>query len=90
MTVDNWLRGITIRQPWTTCILAGKDIENRTTATWSWRGWLFLHAGKTTERTVLRDPLVATAICGRTLHTRVVIGVARRTNCHQDPADAAL
>ncbi|MDQ0681079.1 hypothetical protein QF032_008022 [Streptomyces achromogenes] len=24
-----WIRGITIRQPWTTCILAGKDVENR-------------------------------------------------------------
>lgn len=24
-----WIRGITIRQPWTACILAGKDVENR-------------------------------------------------------------
>lgn len=34
-----WIRGITIRQPWTTCILAGKNVENRP-APWSWRGYL--------------------------------------------------
>ncbi|MDT0493676.1 hypothetical protein RM717_24555 [Streptomyces griseus] len=78
-----WIRGITIRQPWTTCILAGKDVENRPTP-WSWRGWLLLHAGQATERAPLRDPLVATAIRGRALPTRAVIGVARLTDCHQD------
>jgi hypothetical protein len=25
----DWIRGITIRQPWATCILAGKSPENR-------------------------------------------------------------
>ncbi|MFB6814482.1 hypothetical protein ACFCV8_08045 [Streptomyces sp. NPDC056347] len=84
-----WIRGITIRQPWTTCILAGKDVENRPTA-WSWRGWLLLHAGQATERAPLRDPLVATTIRGRALHTRAVIGVARLTDCHQDPAGSVL
>ncbi|GHH55644.1 hypothetical protein [Streptomyces candidus] len=84
-----WIRGITIRQPWAACILAGKDVENRP-APWSWRGWLLLHAGRTTERAPMRDPLVATAIRGRALHTRAVIGVARLTDCHQDPAHAAL
>ncbi|MFD6185642.1 hypothetical protein [Streptomyces goshikiensis] len=78
-----WIRGITIRQPWTTCILAGKDVENRPTA-WSWRGLVLLHAGQATERAPMRDPLVATAIRGRALHTRAVIGVARLTDCHQD------
>ncbi|MET9931499.1 MULTISPECIES: hypothetical protein [unclassified Streptomyces] len=24
-----WVRGITIRQPWATCVLAGKTVENR-------------------------------------------------------------
>jgi hypothetical protein len=52
-----WIRGITIRQPWTTCILAGKDVENRPTR-WSWRGWLLLHAGQATERAPMLDPLV--------------------------------
>ncbi|MFE2195516.1 hypothetical protein ACFXAQ_32480 [Streptomyces olivaceus] len=87
-TVDpgTWIRGITIRQPWTTCILAGKDVENRP-APWSWRGWLLLHAGQATERAPMRDPLVATAIRGRDLPTRAVIGVARLTACHQDAAD---
>ncbi|MFI9297514.1 hypothetical protein [Streptomyces gardneri] len=80
-----WVRGITIRQPWTTCILAGKNTENRP-AHWPWRGWLLLHAGQTTERAPQRDPLVATTIRGRHLHTGAVIGIARLTDCHQDPA----
>ncbi|QHA09304.1 hypothetical protein GQF42_44555 [Streptomyces broussonetiae] len=25
----DWIRGITVRQPWATCILAGKRTENR-------------------------------------------------------------
>jgi hypothetical protein len=37
----------------------------------------------------MRDPLVATAIRGRALHTRAVIGVARLTDCHQDAAGTA-
>ncbi|MFJ9412465.1 hypothetical protein [Streptomyces sp. NPDC101393] len=82
-----WIRGITIRQPWTTCILAGKGVENRPQP-WSWRGLVLLHAGAATERAPLRDPLVATAIRGRALHTRAVIGVARLTDCHQDAAGA--
>ncbi|MFE3584257.1 ASCH domain-containing protein [Streptomyces vinaceus] len=80
-----WVRGITVRQPWATCLLAGKNIENRPVH-WPWRGWLLLHAGQTTERAPLRDPLVATAIRGRDLHTGAVIGIARLTDCHQDPA----
>ncbi|MFE5795535.1 hypothetical protein ACFQ8C_23565 [Streptomyces sp. NPDC056503] len=80
-----WVRGITIRQPWATCVLAGKHIENRPVH-WLWRGWLLLHAGQTTERAPQRDPLVATAIRGRDLHRRAVIGIARLTDCHQDPA----
>ncbi|MEU3991756.1 hypothetical protein AB0F24_25925 [Streptomyces platensis] len=24
-----WIRVITLRQPWATCVLAGKDVENR-------------------------------------------------------------
>nr|WP_168723227.1 hypothetical protein [Streptomyces sp. SAT1]ANO42820.1 hypothetical protein A8713_036885 [Streptomyces sp. SAT1] len=83
-----WVRGITIRQPWTTCILAGKDVENGP-APWPWRGWLLLHAGQATERAPMRDPLVATAIRSRALHTRAVIGVARLTDCHQDAAGTA-
>ncbi|MFI9080944.1 hypothetical protein ACIGW8_31495 [Streptomyces sioyaensis] len=84
---SDWIRGITIHQPWAACILAGKDVENRPKP-WSWRGWLLLHAGVTTERAPLRDPLVTTAIRGRQLETRAVIGVARLFGCHQDPAGA--
>ncbi|MCL7496070.1 hypothetical protein M8I34_32395 [Streptomyces sp. MCA2] len=85
---DTGIRGITIRQPWAACILAGKHVENRP-APWSWRGWLLLHAGQVTERAPLRDPLVATAIRDRTLYTRAVIGVARLVGCHQDAVGTA-
>ncbi|MGI5532530.1 hypothetical protein ACQEVX_35715 [Streptomyces syringium] len=81
-----WIRGITIRQPWASCILAGKDVENRPRP-WTWRGWLLLHAGLTSESAPLRDPLVATAIRGRQLHTGAVIGIARLTDCHQGADD---
>ena len=83
LTGGDWIRGITIRQPWATCILAGKTPENRS-ANWPWRGWILLHAGKQMDRPALRDPLVATAIRGRELHLGAVIGVARLTDCHPD------
>jgi hypothetical protein len=81
---DDWIRGITVRQPWAACILAGKLVENRPKP-WSWRGWALLHAGKKKpDPAVLRDPLVARAIRGRELHLGAVIGVARLTGCHED------
>ncbi|WP_328698532.1 hypothetical protein [Streptomyces sp. NBC_00342] len=81
----DWIRGITVRQPWATCILAGKNPENRPRP-WSWRGWVLLHAGKAKpEPAVLREPLVARTIRGRELSTGAVIGVARLVDCHQDP-----
>jgi hypothetical protein len=79
----DWIRGITIRQPWATCILAGKNPENRP-VNWPWRGWIMIHAGQKLERPALRDPLVATAIRGRELPLGAVIGVARLTDCHPD------
>ncbi|MET9497447.1 hypothetical protein [Streptomyces sp. NPDC006552] len=84
----DWIRGISIRQPWATAIAAGaKPIENRPQP-WFWRGWLLLHAGVQTDRPALRLPLVARAIRGRDLPTGAVIGVARLTGCHQDPDGA--
>ncbi|MFD0033054.1 hypothetical protein ACFVJK_33225 [Streptomyces sp. NPDC127172] len=80
---DDWIRGITIRQPYATCILAGKNPENRPRP-WTWRGWVLIHAGQQLERPALRDPLVATAIRSRELHLGAVIGVARLTDCHPD------
>ncbi|MFJ1847096.1 hypothetical protein [Streptomyces sp. NPDC088146] len=81
----DWIRGITVRQPWAACILAGKNTENRPKP-WSWRGWILLHAGKARpEPAVLRDPLVARTIRNRELTTGAVIGVARLVDCHQDP-----
>ncbi|MDX2402141.1 hypothetical protein NJO91_03275 [Streptomyces microflavus] len=83
----DWIRGITIRQPWATCILAGKSPENRPTH-WSWRGWVLLHAGRQTDRPALRLPLVARTIRDRQLVTGAVVGIARITGCHQDPDGA--
>jgi hypothetical protein len=79
----DWIRGITIRQPWATCILAGKNPENRPVH-WPWQGWIMIHAGQKLEKPVLRDPLVATAIRGRELPLGAVIGIARLTGCHPD------
>ncbi|MFF8919143.1 hypothetical protein ACF08M_39100 [Streptomyces sp. NPDC015032] len=80
----DWIRGISIKQPWTTAILTGaKTIENRPRP---WRpGWVLLHAGQQIDRPALRLPLVARTIRGRELATGAVVGVARLTDCHQDP-----
>ncbi len=80
----DWIRGISIKQPWTTAILTGaKRVENRPQQ-WSWRGWVLLHAGRQTDRPALRLPLVARTIRGRQLVTGAVVGIARITGCHQD------
>ncbi|MFI7236056.1 hypothetical protein [Streptomyces cyaneofuscatus] len=85
----DWIRGISIKQPWTTAILTGaKTIENRPQP-WSWRTWVLLHAGQQTDRPALRLPLVARTIRGRQLVTGAVVGVARITGCHQDPEGSA-
>ncbi|MFJ2080670.1 hypothetical protein [Streptomyces anulatus] len=80
----DWIRGISIKQPWTAAILTGaKTIENRPRP---WRpGWVLLHASQQIDRPALRLPLVARTIRGRELTTGAVIGVARLTGCHQDP-----
>ncbi|MFF3459597.1 hypothetical protein ACFYXH_35915 [Streptomyces sp. NPDC002730] len=85
----DWIRGITVRQPWAACVLAGKTVENRPRP-WSWRGWVLLHAGGKLERTVLRDSLVARTIRGRELHRGAVIGVARLTDCHRQDTGSEL
>lgn len=86
----DWIRGISIKQPWTAAILTGaKTIENRPQS-WSWRGWVLLHAGQQTDKPALRLPLVARTIRGRELVTGAVVGIARITGCHQDPDGAAL
>ncbi|MER5747156.1 hypothetical protein ABT097_28290 [Streptomyces sp. NPDC002225] len=76
---------MSIRQPWTTAIVAGsKTIENRPQR-WAWRGWMLLHAGRQIDRPALQVPLVARTIRDRELTTGAVIGVARLVDCHQDP-----
>lgn len=81
----DWIRGISIKQPWTAAILTGaKLVENRPQH-WSWRGWVLLHAGQQTDKPALRLPLVARTIRGRQLVTGAVVGIARITDCHQDP-----
>ncbi|MEU0718607.1 hypothetical protein ABZ498_15665 [Streptomyces lavendulocolor] len=80
-----WIRGISVKQPYAACILAGaKTIENRPRA-WSWRGWLLLHTSQQIDRPALRVPLIARTVRGRELPTGAVIGVARLTGCHQGP-----
>ncbi|MFE7948227.1 hypothetical protein [Streptomyces sp. NPDC057426] len=82
---DDWIRGLTVRQPWAAAILTGaKTIENRPRASWR-PGWVLLHAGKSIDRWALSDQLVANTIRGRELVTGAVVGVARITGAHQDP-----
>ncbi|MEW1761534.1 hypothetical protein AB0393_34180 [Streptomyces cyaneofuscatus] len=85
----DWIRGITIKQPYAASILTGaKTIENRPRP---WRtGWVLLHAGRQIDRPALRLPLVARTIRGRQLVAGAVVGIARITGCHQDPDDAPL
>jgi hypothetical protein len=81
----DWIRGISIKQPHTTCILTGaKGIENRPRA-WSWRSWVLLHSSKQIDRPALRIPLIGRTISSRELVCGAVVGVARLTDCHQDP-----
>ncbi|WP_256123218.1 hypothetical protein [Streptomyces sp. EN16] len=83
----DWIRGTSIKQPWTAAILTGeKTIENRPRP---WRtGWVLLHASQQTDRPPLRLPLVARTIRDRDLVTGAVVGIARITDCHQDPDGA--
>ncbi|WP_086709589.1 ASCH domain-containing protein [Streptomyces antimycoticus] len=83
----DWIRGISIKQPWATCILTGaKTVENRFGQRRpGWKpGWVLLHAGQRIDRPALRIPLVARTIRGRQMPTGAVVGVARITGCHQD------
>ncbi|MFF5893858.1 hypothetical protein ACFY72_34585 [Streptomyces globisporus] len=80
----DWIRGISIKQPWTTAILTGaKQVENRPQR-WSWRTWVLLHASQQIDRPALRLPLVARTIRDQPLNTGAVVGIARITDCHQD------
>ncbi|MFD9794755.1 hypothetical protein ACFWXK_27845 [Streptomyces sp. NPDC059070] len=85
----DWIRGISIRQPYAACILAGdKTVENRPGR---WRtGWVLLHTSQTVDRPALRVPLIGRTIRDRQLVTGAVVGVARITDCHQDLAGAPL
>ncbi|MFH9821364.1 hypothetical protein [Streptomyces sp. NPDC017230] len=79
----DWIRGISIKQPYAACVLTGaKPVENRPRP---WKpGWVLLHASKTIDRSALRLPLVGRTIRGLQLVTGAVVGVARITDCHQD------
>jgi hypothetical protein len=83
----DWIRGISIQQPYAACILAGaKTLENRPAP---WRtGWVLLHTSKTIDQPALRIPLIGRTIHGRQLVTGAVAGIARITDCHQDPDGA--
>ncbi|MFE7614353.1 hypothetical protein [Streptomyces sp. NPDC057496] len=84
-----WIRGITVRQPWATCLLTGnKTVENRASPGWP-LGLYLLHAGLAVDRAALRLPLVAATIRGRRLEQGAVIGVARLTDVHPDDGRCA-
>ncbi|MFJ6669026.1 hypothetical protein [Streptomyces sp. NPDC091383] len=85
----DWIRGISIRQPYAACILAGaKTVANRPTG---WRtGWVLLHTSQTIAGPALRLPLIGRTIRDRQLVTGAIVGVARITDCHQDPEGAPL
>ncbi|CAM5293954.1 hypothetical protein GCM10010329_80590 [Streptomyces spiroverticillatus] len=81
----DWIRAISIKQPWVTAILTGqKTVENRGRDQWPWRGLLLLHASQSLDRPALRHPLVATTVRGRELVTGAVVSVARLIDCHRD------
>lgn len=81
----DWIRSITIKQPWTTAILTGaKTIENRPPAL------VLARVGPSPRRKeeagsrCTARTAVARTIRGRELHLGAVIGVARLTGCHED------
>ncbi|MEU8892946.1 hypothetical protein [Streptomyces sp. NPDC048442] len=85
LPTGDWIRAISIKQSWTTCVLTGaKTVENRSHNRWPWRGLVLLHASQSIDRPALRDPLVARTVSGRELATGVVVGVARLIDCHRD------
>ena len=56
------IRALTVRPPWSDCILTGaKEVENRTW-TRSWRGTILLTASATVDRAALAHPLVTHAL----------------------------
>ncbi|MET8751314.1 hypothetical protein ABZW32_14630 [Streptomyces sp. NPDC004667] len=89
LPAGDWIPGISIRQPYAACILAGaKDVENRPGR---WRtGWVLLHTSQTVERPALRIPLIGRTVRDRQLVTGAVVGVARIADCHQDLEGAPL
>lgn len=49
-----------------------------------------LHTSKTVDQPALRIPLIGRTVRGRELVTGAVVGIARITDCHQDPQGAPL
>ncbi|MEU9367147.1 hypothetical protein AB0D78_40960 [Streptomyces avermitilis] len=46
---------------------------------------MLLHTSKTIDQPALRIPLIGRTIRGLQLVTGAVVGIARITDCHQDP-----
>lgn len=49
---------------------------------------MLLHTSQTIDQPALRTPLIGRTIRGRQLVTGAVVGIARITDCHQDPEGA--
>ena len=81
-------RALTIKNPWAALFVSGtKDIENR-----SWpiryRGWIFIHAGKTREdaeweacRSLMRHAGIPLTPENGTSHYGGIVGIARIVDC---------
>lgn len=83
------VRGLTVWQPWATCIALGtKRIENRSWAT-AYRGLLLIHAGKSLD---LRADQVALTrpFLRRPLPFGAILAVARLIGCHRDDGWCSL
>ena len=71
------LPALSIRQPWASYVIAGlKSLELRDWST-SYRGWLWIHAGRTLDV----EALATAGIASRDFRTGGLLGIARLVAC---------
>lgn len=85
-SLDAW-RGLTVRQPWGSCIASGrKTVENRTRRT-SHRGPIAIHTSlRGFDELALLSPWVLEALMdapGGSFHHGRIVAVAEITDCHE-------
>jgi ASCH domain len=83
------VRGLTLWQPWASCIAYGtKRIENRTWST-GYRGLLLVHAGRFHDARAKDLPMTQPFLRRRQPYGAVV-AVARLEDCHRDDGYCSL